>query len=207
MNDSLRRADAQSAAKGEAERELVEADALMRETLKKHYEHNSRVSRHYDELYRSEGALCAALESVLKVARAAALPADAAPVSETERKAVEWLQEYDKQVDGLQGKMRGQLRELCGNTRELIAELLNAVRAATPDAVTDAESHPEDSCKRCHRPNISWFAPNDLWNQYARDRNEPGILCPICFVQIAEQNGLSTTKATGIGEAEEKANG
>jgi len=56
-----------------------------------------------------------------------------------------------------------------------------------------ADEHPEDSCKKCGRPNIVWFAPNDLWNRYVRDQGEPGILCPVCFVKLAEQGGLITT--------------
>jgi len=51
-------------------------------------------------------------------------------------------------------------------------------------------SHPEDTCKQCGGSNVSWFAPSLLWNQYARDAGRPGILCPVCFIKIAESVGL-----------------
>lgn len=54
------------------------------------------------------------------------------------------------------------------------------------------ESHPEDFCKKCGRPNVVWFAPNEMWNKYVRD-NEPGILCPVCFIQLVEREGVSAT--------------
>lgn len=50
--------------------------------------------------------------------------------------------------------------------------------------------HPEDFCKKCGRPNIVWFGPNAIWNQAVRAANEPEILCPVCFVQLAEAVGL-----------------
>lgn len=52
------------------------------------------------------------------------------------------------------------------------------------------EAHPEDFCKKCGRPNIVWFAPNSLWNKVVRVNNHPGVLCPICFVELAEAIGI-----------------
>ncbi|HEX5704889.1 MAG TPA: hypothetical protein VFX97_16950 [Pyrinomonadaceae bacterium] len=65
------------------------------------------------------------------------------------------------------------------------------VSRITVDCIVTETGHPEDSCKKCGRPNVVWFAPNDLWNRYVRDTNEPGILCPVCFIQIVERGGVS----------------
>jgi hypothetical protein len=48
--------------------------------------------------------------------------------------------------------------------------------------------HPEDWCQRCARPNPIWYAPNDLWNKYAR--GEFNILCPCCFIELAKKAGF-----------------
>lgn len=63
-------------------------------------------------------------------------------------------------------------------------------RYALADFVTRS-GHPEDFCERCHRPNVTWFAPSDLWNKAAGDRHD--ILCPVCFVQLAEAYGIRPT--------------
>lgn len=62
--------------------------------------------------------------------------------------------------------------------------------APAPPTQTEGE-HPEDFCKKCGRPNIVWFAPNEIWNQAVRAANEPEILCPVCFVQLAEAAGFN----------------
>lgn len=68
--------------------------------------------------------------------------------------------------------------------------------AATVDTETVAETvagaaHPEDFCHKCGRPNVVWFAPNELWNKAVREVGAPEILCPVCFVQLAEVTGIS----------------
>ncbi len=47
------------------------------------------------------------------------------------------------------------------------------------------EAHPEDFCQECGRPNIVWFAPNELWNKIVGSSD--GILCPTCFAKRAEK--------------------
>lgn len=47
--------------------------------------------------------------------------------------------------------------------------------------------HPEDFCERCKRPNVMWFAPSELWNAV---HGEWGILCPVCFVELAKAAGI-----------------
>lgn len=56
-----------------------------------------------------------------------------------------------------------------------------------------ADAHPEESCERCHRPNVTWFAPSELWNKAVRAVDGPGILCPVCFMQLAEAAGIRPT--------------
>ena len=64
----------------------------------------------------------------------------------------------------------------------------------------EAEPAPEDLeavCQECHRPNPVWFAPNRLWNfvmggEAATD-DPGGFLCPCCFIQKAEAQGIRPT--------------
>ena len=51
----------------------------------------------------------------------------------------------------------------------------------------EPSSHPEAFCGRCGRPNVTWFAPSEVWN---RAVPQGGILCPVCFVQAAEKAGI-----------------
>jgi hypothetical protein len=63
-----------------------------------------------------------------------------------------------------------------------------------PTAAGPADNrHPEDYCHKCGGPNISWYAPSLLWNQFVRAKNEPEIICPICFVQLAKASGSDVT--------------
>ena len=54
-------------------------------------------------------------------------------------------------------------------------------------------NHPESLCQRCHRPIVTWFAPSPLWNKAVREVNAEEILCPVCFVQLAEAAGIRPT--------------
>ena len=51
-------------------------------------------------------------------------------------------------------------------------------------------NHPEYSCEKCSRKNMSWFIDSKLWNKYHKTFD---ILCPICFTEIAEENGIRIT--------------
>ena len=55
---------------------------------------------------------------------------------------------------------------------------------------SSAEGHPEDACERCGRLNVVWFTRNELWNRIPPTHD---ILCPCCFVQLAEESGLVPT--------------
>ena len=54
---------------------------------------------------------------------------------------------------------------------------------------TISRSHPEGTCDRCGGGNVCWFAPSPLWNTVARSHGY-GILCPLCFIVLAEAQGL-----------------
>jgi hypothetical protein len=45
---------------------------------------------------------------------------------------------------------------------------------------------------RCSRPNITWFAENELWNAVMRVtkfEEQWNIVCPICFAELAGAAG------------------
>lgn len=66
-----------------------------------------------------------------------------------------------------------------------IGDLVRAALAGTA-APRPQEEHPEASCQRCKRPNITWHTRSDLWNRI--DCRE-AILCPVCFAEDAEKVG------------------
>lgn len=59
------------------------------------------------------------------------------------------------------------------------------------------EDHPEATCRRCGGPNLCWSAPSPLWNQVMRggsingDDLYDGIVCPMCFAQLAGQHRVA----------------
>lgn len=55
---------------------------------------------------------------------------------------------------------------------------------------TKRNAHPEDFCSRCRRVNPVWHAPNELWNQVMRDGSAEPIICPLCFIRLAEAKGV-----------------
>ena len=48
----------------------------------------------------------------------------------------------------------------------------------------------EETCEQCGGKNVCWFSPSDIWNAVARraDGTDP-MLCPNCFIQMAETAG------------------
>lgn len=68
--------------------------------------------------------------------------------------------------------------------RQLLLEAASALERMAP------EIHPEDFCERCLRRNAVWFAPNEIWNKGCA---EFSVLCPICFIQLAELAGIRPT--------------
>lgn len=65
-----------------------------------------------------------------------------------------------------------------------------------PNEIAERE-HPERTCARCGGPNIVWTAPSPLWNEVMRsgsingDELHDGVVCPICFAQLAEAAGVA----------------
>lgn len=63
---------------------------------------------------------------------------------------------------------------------------------------TASSAQPEDTCGRCGGPHVPWTAPSPLWNQVMRggciNGDEPyrGIVCTVCFAELAEQQGVAT---------------
>lgn len=73
------------------------------------------------------------------------------------------------------------------------ADALGYAMTGEPDPLKRTEArdvHPEDHCDKCGGPNICWFAPSELWNKVVADRHN--ILCPICFVKLAEATGFDS---------------
>lgn len=74
--------------------------------------------------------------------------------------------------------------------QEIGTTMLEALNRRAPSAerhTLEGDRHPESYCHKCGGPNIVWFVANPLWNKYVPD---DGIICPVCFVQIAESCGL-----------------
>lgn len=76
---------------------------------------------------------------------------------------------------------------------------MNTNKPQTPPPQTE---HPEAKCQKCGNDNVVWFAPNELWNKVVDDKT--AILCPVCFVKMAEAKGI---KPTGWLLQEEPKNG
>lgn len=54
--------------------------------------------------------------------------------------------------------------------------------------------HPEATCERCRCPNVRrWHAPSPLWNAVMRSDGADayGIVCPVCFAELAEARGVT----------------
>jgi hypothetical protein len=73
--------------------------------------------------------------------------------------------------------------------------LVNVLQAMKPGLVHEGSG--EEYCHRCYGKNIAWSAPSPLWNEVMRGGNingeeeYGGIVCPLCFAQIAESKGIA----------------
>ncbi len=61
-------------------------------------------------------------------------------------------------------------------------------RKSEPDEADSSAAHLESTCSACGGPNITWTTDSELWNKYNGSPN--GILCPVCFVRMAEKQGF-----------------
>ncbi len=57
------------------------------------------------------------------------------------------------------------------------------------------KNHPEYYCNDCGHPNITWYAPNKLWNQLCKIEE---IICPKCFQGRADKNGINVVFTTEV---------
>ena len=77
-------------------------------------------------------------------------------------------------------------RDVADHAAETIKRLRNRLRK-----LEGTNDHPEHRCERCGGRNMhSWYADSDVWNRVA---GEYGVLCPICFSELAEAAGVSPT--------------
>ena len=79
------------------------------------------------------------------------------------------------------------------HTQEIL-QLKAQVQNIEQQLIGDKE-HPENWCHLCGGKNINWYADNDLWNEVIPSDMKPSsqIICPICFVKLAEKKGIILT--------------
>jgi hypothetical protein len=63
--------------------------------------------------------------------------------------------------------------------------------------------HPEEICEKCGLKNVTWFAPSSIWNKVARTDGFDLMLCPTCFIHMAEVAGFDTVWRVAPVECEE----
>jgi len=72
-------------------------------------------------------------------------------------------------------------------------ELRLQIHTVVPKKTVD-NAHPEDRCECCGGRNMAWHAPSPIWNQVMRDASGKekwgGIVCPACFADIAQREGI-----------------
>jgi len=56
-------------------------------------------------------------------------------------------------------------------------------------------SHPENFCWQCGHPNVTWYAPNELWNKLCKGEE---IICPRCFQERADKAGINLIFTTEV---------
>jgi hypothetical protein len=60
------------------------------------------------------------------------------------------------------------------------------------EAMAVQSPHPEGPCFDCGGENVTWFAPNEIWNAVVRSGDKPDVmLCPLCFIRRAERAGYN----------------
>jgi len=102
---------------------------------------------------------------------------------------IERLQLANKaRADWLSGKKANACDDYIDEAERQIAGLKATIERLR--AAHETRAHPEHRCERCRGPNVRWFAPSPLWNAA---HGEWDILCPICFVQLAEAAGIDPT--------------
>lgn len=60
-------------------------------------------------------------------------------------------------------------------------------------------SFDESTCGRCDRANHVWYTPVEVWHAVYGPGGQPtrqGVLCPSCFIDDAEQAGVTAPQGT-----------
>lgn len=125
-------------------------------------------------------------------------------IAETYRAVVEAAKAYrhaSRALESFDGRAGtdglGVLADEFRDARLALAAAVDALTAAEQSTPDDA--HPERRCHRCGGPNAPWAAPSPLWNEVMRGgdinnsdlENWHGIICPTCFMMLAEQSGIA----------------
>lgn len=96
------------------------------------------------------------------------------------------------------GDVLADREELLALSRDVLVE------AGELDPVDGTEGYPREGeyvCRRCNGRNMCdgrWVAPSPLWNAVMRGGSINGewkyneIICPLCFVELAEERGIAT---------------
>lgn len=85
------------------------------------------------------------------------------------------------------GKQEGVFHTICESCHEQLQTELGRLKK-----LQGSKGHPEDYCHLCGGRNLrAWYVGNELWNKVVGE--EITILCPICFVEIAEKKGITPT--------------
>lgn len=89
-----------------------------------------------------------------------------------------------------------QKKGLCGAVNEHERACILDVDHTTPHGwvLEEKQVSNESVCNKCGGPNPIWACESPLWNYVMRNNNdspEPfnGIICPVCFTQLAEEAG------------------
>lgn len=100
-----------------------------------------------------------------------------------------WAGAMFKPGHDVSGAEQRLLREIGYGVAQLL-EAQDREAKARGSAILD-NSHPEARCEKCGGPNVTWFAPSELWNKYARTEERDPMLCPVCFIILAEAAGCN----------------
>lgn len=73
-----------------------------------------------------------------------------------------------------------------------ITKIMWAKRNVPPPLMSGTKPHPEDQCQKCHGANVVWYTSSEAWNRtIAKQPIRWTILCPVCFIKLAEALGPS----------------
>lgn len=101
------------------------------------------------------------------------------------RSHVQTTSESEGMLEGFGERMERPSDKLLMEIDSLLIEL----RLSGPVPLIEP-THPEAYCQKCGGINCTWYIASPLWNEIVRANNEPEILCPLCFIRLAESRGV-----------------